>query len=159
MQTAAATLTGNAIGAGDRRRQKDLARLIFLCEVTLMLLSGGLLFAFAPWIVQLFTKSPEAISLGTMVPRMVACSEPFYGISIVIEGMLMGAGQTKVPFVLNVSGMWCIRIFGTFLCIHVFHLGLIAAWVCMISHNMAVFVCYLLYYKRGTWNPIREEAV
>ena len=48
MQAAAATLTGNAIGAGDRERGRALARLIFLCEISLMLLSGGLLLAFAP---------------------------------------------------------------------------------------------------------------
>ncbi|MDO4191949.1 MAG: MATE family efflux transporter [Erysipelotrichaceae bacterium] len=159
MMTAAATLTGNAIGARDRERLKQMPVMIIFCEVSMMIISGTLLFLFAPDMVSVFSHDPDVIALCSKVLRMVACSEPFYGISIVIEGMLMGAGQTKVPFILNVSGMWCIRILGTFLCIHVFHLGLISAWVCMISHNMAVFVCYLLYYKRGTWNPIREEAV
>lgn len=159
MMTAAATLTGNAIGARDRERLKQMPVMIIFCEVSMMIISGTLLFLFAPDMVSVFSHDPDVIALCSKVLRMVACSEPFYGISIVIEGMLMGAGQTKVPFILNVSGMWCIRILGTFLCIHVFHLGLISAWVCMISHNMAVFVCYLLYYKRGSWNPIRDEAV
>ena len=158
MMTAAATLTGNAIGARDRERLKQMPVMIIFCEVSMMIISGTLLFLFAPKMVSVFSHDPEVIALCSRVLRMVACSEPFYGISIVIEGMLMGAGQTKVPFVLNVSGMWCIRILGTFLCIHQFHLGLIAAWVCMISHNMAVFICYLLYYKRGTWNPLNEKA-
>ena len=48
MQAAAATLTGNCLGAGDERRRKALARLIVSIEVGLMLLSGSLLFAFAP---------------------------------------------------------------------------------------------------------------
>ena len=157
MMTAAATLTGNAIGARDRERLKQMPVMIIFCEVSMMIISGTLLFLFAPKMVSVFSHDPDVIALCSRVLRMVACSEPFYGISIVIEGMLMGAGQTKVPFVLNVSGMWCIRLLGTFLCLHHFHLGLIAAWVCMISHNMAVFVCYLLYYKRGTWNPIRNE--
>ncbi|MCR5449473.1 MAG: MATE family efflux transporter [Solobacterium sp.] len=158
MMTAAATLTGNAIGARDKERLKQMPVMIIFCEVSMMIISGTLLFLFAPKMVSVFSHDPDVIALCSKVLRMVACSEPFYGISIVIEGMLMGAGQTKVPFILNVSGMWCIRILGTFLCIHVFHLGLIAAWVCMISHNMAVFVCYLLYYKRGTWNPLRKET-
>ena len=41
MQTAAATLAGNAWGAGDEKRLKRLARTILPLEVGLMILSGG----------------------------------------------------------------------------------------------------------------------
>ena len=157
MQTAAATLTGNAIGAGDRQRQKDLARLIFLCEVSLMLLSGGLLFAFAPTMVGLFSRDAAVILLGSTVLRMVACSEPFYGVSIIIEGMLQGAGRTMVPFVFNIIGMWGVRIVGTFVCTRLLGLGLVSAWGCMIGHNMLLFVLFVNYYRRGRWNPLEAK--
>ena len=157
MQTAAATLTGNAIGAGDRQRQKELARLIFLCEVTLMLLSGGLLFAFAPKMVGLFSRDAAVILLGSTVLRMVACSEPFYGVSIIIEGMLQGAGRTMVPFVFNIIGMWGVRIVGTFICTRLLGLGLVSAWGCMIGHNMLLFVLFVCYYLRGRWNPLEAK--
>ena len=157
MQTAAATLTGNAIGAGDRQRQKELARLIFLCEVTLMLLSGGLLFAFAPTMVGLFSRDAAVILLGSTVLRMVACSEPFYGVSIIIEGMLQGAGRTMVPFVFNIIGMWGVRIVGTFICTRLLGLGLVSAWGCMIGHNMLLFVLFVCYYLRGRWNPLEAK--
>ena len=153
MQTAAATLTGNAIGAGDRQRQRDLARLILLVEVSLMLLSGSLLFAFAPAMVSLFSSDAAVILLGSTVLRMVACSEPFYGVSIVIEGMLQGAGKTAVPFLFNILGMWGVRIMGTYLCTQVFHLSLISAWGCMIGHNMLLFLLFVLYYASGKWIP------
>ena len=158
MQTAAATLTGNAIGAGDRQRRQDLSRLIFLSEVTLMIVSGGLLFAFAPGMVRLFSGDPAVILLGSVVLRMVACSEPFYGVSIVTEGMLQGAGRTKVPFVFNILGMWGVRIVGTFVCTRLLGMGLIAVWACMIAHNMLVFLLFLLYYRRGRWDPLRNRA-
>ena len=98
MMQAAATLTGNAIGAGDLPRQKRLARTILLLETALMLLSGALLFAFAPPLVRLFSRDAAVIALGVAVLRMVACSEPIYGVSIALEGMLQGAGRTKMPF-------------------------------------------------------------
>ena len=157
MQTAAATLTGNAVGAGDRQRARDLARLIFLCEVSLMLMSGGLLFAFAPAMVGLFGRDAAVILLGSTVLRMVACSEPFYGVSIVIEGMLQGVGKTAVPFVFNVIGMWGVRIVGTFLCTRLLGLGLVSAWGCMIGHNMLLFVLFVWYFRRGRWNPLEKE--
>ncbi len=158
MQAAAATLTGNAIGAGDRERGRALARLIFLCEISLMLLSGGLLLAFAPAMVRMFSPDPAVILLGSIVLRMVACSEPFFGLVIVIEGMLQGAGQTRRPFVFNVIGMWGVRIIGTFICTRWLNMGLIAAWGCMIGHNMLLFLLFALYFHSGHWNPLERET-
>ena len=151
MMSAAATLTGNAIGAGDEERRRDTARLIFLCEISLMLLSGALLFAFAPGMVGLFSRDETVVALGSTVLRMVALSEPFYGVSIVIEGMLQGAGKTKAPFVFNILGMWGVRIVGTFICTRLLGMGLVSAWGCMIGHNMLLFALFLLYYRRGNW--------
>ena len=156
MQAAAATLTGNCLGAGDERRRKALARLIVSIEVGLMLLSGSLLFAFAPAMAGIFSKDPAVIALGSTVLRMVACSEPFYGVSIVIEGMLQGAGKTKVPFVVNILGMWGVRILGTWICTTRLGMGLISAWGCMIGHNLLLFALFLVYYLRGTWNPLTQ---
>ena len=157
MQAAAATLTGNCLGAGDEKRRRALARLIFLCEVSLMVISGGLLFAFAPAMAGIFSKDPAVIALGSRVLRMVACSEPFYGVSIVIEGMLQGAGKTKVPFMVNILGMWGVRILGTWICTTRLGFGLVSAWGCMIGHNLLLFTLFLIYYRRGRWNPLREE--
>ena len=154
MQTAAATLAGNALGAGDERRIRDLGRMILAVEVSLMLLSGGLLFWFAPDMMRLFSEDPQVISLGATVLRMVALSEPFYGISIIMEGMLQGMGKTMLPFINNLLGMWGIRILGTFVCIHFLGLGLVAAWGCMIAHNLAVCALFTIYYRSGRWNPL-----
>ena len=157
MQTAAATLAGNALGARDERRIKDLGRMILLIEVALMIFSGGALFAFAPQMMDLFSDDKLVISLGTSVLRMVAISEPFYGVSIIIEGMLQGMGRTMMPFVSNITGMWGIRIVGTFLCTQLLGLGLVSAWGCMIGHNMLLFCLFTWYYRSGRWNPLRQE--
>jgi len=128
MQTAAATLAGNALGANDKTRMKEFARTIIFIEVVLMILSGGLLFLFAPTMMQLFTKDTAVIQLGSTVLRMVALSEPFYGVSIIIEGILQGVGKTVTPFIYNICGMWGIRIIGTFICTQLLGLGLVSAW-------------------------------
>lgn len=154
MMTAAATLTGNAVGAGDREKLYAQARIILLIEVSLMVLSGSLLFAFAPAMVGIFSRDAAVIALGSTVLRMVACSEPFYGVSIVTEGMLLGAGKTVAPFLFNISGMWGVRIVGTFICTQLLGLGLVSAWGCMIGHNMLLFLLYVIYFSRGRWNPL-----
>ncbi len=152
MQTAAATLAGNALGARDEKRIKDLGIMIILSEVVLMCISGGLLFLFAPQMMGLFSKDLQVILLGATVLRMVAVSEPFYGVSIIIEGMMQGMGNTVMPFVCNILGMWGVRILGTFLCIRLFDLGLISAWACMIGHNLMLFAVFV--YMLASWRII-----
>ena len=159
MQTAAATLAGNALGARDEKRIKDLGRMILIIEVALMILSGGALFLFAPQMMRLFSRDAQVIALGSIVLRMVAVSEPFYGVFIIIEGMLQGMGKTMMPFIASITGMWGIRILGTFLCTQLLGMGLVSAWGCMIAHNMLLFVLFSLYWVSGRWNPLRQKSV
>ena len=157
MQAAAATLAGNCVGAKDKGKLKDLGRLMLVCEVLLMIVSGGLLFLLARPMMCIFSSDPEVISLGATVLRMVALSEPFYGVTIITEGMMQGVGNTKTPFFFNVLGMWGMRIFGTFLCLWLLpNPTLVAAWGCMIAHNLALFCMFAVYYKKGKWSPLHR---
>ena len=155
MQTAASTLAGNAFGAGDRKRLSELVRMFLPLEMLLMLLSGACLFVMAPPLVKLFSSEQAVINLGVTVLRMVAISEPFYGFSIIMEGVLLGIGNTKQPFIYNVVGMWCVRIVGTFICTKILGFGLVSAWFCMILHNLLIFVLFFICYYSGKWNPIK----
>ena len=157
MQTAAATLAGNALGAQDNRKAGKLAQMIIFVEAALMIFSGGLLFVFAPEMMRLFSGDPEVIYLGAIVLRMVALSEPFYGVAIIIEGMMQGMGNTVMPFLFSVTGMWGIRIAGTYLCTQLLGMGLISAWACMIAHNMLLFAAFLVCYITGKWNPMNRR--
>ncbi len=154
MQTAAATLAGNALGAKDEKRTRSLASMFIPLEIGLMAISGTALFFSAPYLMSLFTPSAEVVALGATVLRMVAISEPFYGFSIIIEGMMQGVGDTRAPFFYNVIGMWGVRIVGTFICTRLLHLGLVAAWGCMIAHNLLICLLYAICYIRGRWNPL-----
>ena len=153
MQTAAATLAGNAWGAKDRNRIQDLTRMILPIEVLLMVLSGGLLYIFAPGMMTLFTKDQQVILLGTVVLRMVAVTEPFYGVSIIIEGMMQGMGKTMTPFAFNIAGMWGIRIVGTFICTQLLSMDLVSAWACMIAHNLMLFAAFVYLCVSGKYMP------
>jgi Na+-driven multidrug efflux pump len=150
---AAAVLSGNAFGAGSRGTIRRLGRSLVLLEVLLMLLSGTLLFLLADPLVRIFTADPEVIRLGTTVLKMVAVSEPFYGVPIVLEGMMQGAGQTMLPLIFNVSCMWGVRICGTFVCTGMLGLGLTSAWGCMIAHNLMLFLLFSICWLRGRWMP------
>ena len=159
MMAAAATLAGNAIGAGDKEKLHKVSRMTILCEVLMMVFTGSLLFIFAPSMVRLFSKDMAVIALCSTVLRMVACSEPFFGVSNVLEGILQGAGDTRFSFAVNIIAVWTVRILGTYIFTRLLGFGLEAAWGCMIAHNMTTFLCYTIYYRKGKWaHPITEGA-
>ena len=86
--------------------------------------------------------------MGTTVLRMVAVSEPFYGFSIIVEGMMQGVGNTRQPLYFNIAGMWGVRIIGTFICTQMLSFGLVSAWACMIAHNLLLFLMFVWYCLR-----------
>lgn len=151
MQSAAATLAGNAYGEQNEQKLKSLSKMMIPIEILLMILSGGALFICAPTLVSLFSQEASVIALGTIVLRMVALSEPFYGYSIIVEGMMMGVGKTKQPFFYNIMGMWGIRIIGTFICTQLLGMGLVSAWACMIAHNLFLFGLFFYSNQKQTW--------
>ncbi len=163
MQTAAATLAGNCYGARDKARMKSLCRMMIILEIFLMTLSGAALFIGAEGLMRIFITDAEqsaaqVVALGATVLRMVAVTEPIYGIAVILEGIFQGVGDTKSTFVFNIIGMWGVRILGTFICLKLFGLGLTAAWGCMIAHNILLGTLLMIRYFRGTWNPLNREA-
>ncbi len=156
MQTAAATLTGNCYGARDKERMKHVSHMMIAIEIALMAVSGGILFVSANALMRLFTTDEAVIGLGARVLRMVALSEPVYGLAVILEGILQGVGDTRSAFVFNIFGMWGVRILATYVCLSKFGLGLVAAWGCMIAHNIVLGMLLLIRYLRGKWNPLNE---
>ena len=151
MQDAGATLIGNAMGEGDEKKMDKLARLLIVVTVTIMTVTGLLLFLFPDVVMKIFTKDPEVIRQGVVVLRIVAISEPIYGALIIMEGIFNGVGNTKTTFIVGVSTMWGVRILFTFLCIVVFHLKLPAVWGCMVAENVIKAFVLGILFIRGAW--------
>ena len=70
---------------------------------------------------------------------------------------MQGMGNTVLPFIFSISGMWGIRIVGTFICTQLLGLGLVSAWGCMIGHNLTLFVMFMVCYLTGKWNPMHKN--
>lgn len=154
VQTAAATLAGNASGMRDQKYMREVTRTLLALETAMMAVSGAALFIAAERMMRLFTPDPEVIRLGTTVLRMVAVTEPLYGVAVVMEGIFQGVGDTMYAFRCNIIGMWGVRVLGTAVCVRMLGLGLTAAWGCMIAHNVLLFMLYVLHYRSGRWNPL-----
>ena len=103
--------------------------------------------------MRLFTTDPEVIQIGSRLLRIVAFTEPIFGTTAVMEGIYNGMGRTKYPFVVELISRWGVRIFGSFLVVRVFGLGITQVWYCMIGDNilkavlMAAGLFRILHYS------------
>lgn len=109
-----------------------------------MCISGVLLYLIAHPLMRLFTPSEAVAGLGAQMLKLVAFSEPFFGLMIVMEGIFYGLGRTRYAFVIETASMWGIRILMTFFCVKVWGLDLRAVWYCMIADNVCKAVLFVL---------------
>lgn len=136
LRTAASTLVGNARGEKNIHKLTAVAKLSVALTVAIMILTGALLFLGSGMLMRLFTPSQTVADLGAEMLRLVALSEPFFGLMVVLEGIFYGLGRTRYAFAVEAIGMWCVRILMTFLCVRVWNLDLRAVWYCMIADNI-----------------------
>lgn len=136
LRSAASTLIGNARGEKNAVKLKKVGKLSVLLTTAVMIVSGAALFFGSSHLMSLFTPSGRVVELGAQMLKIVAFSEPFFGVMVVLEGIFYGLGRTKYAFFVETAGMWGVRILFTFLCVRVWGLGLNAVWYCMIADNI-----------------------
>ncbi len=154
LRTAASALVGAALGEGDREKLRAAGGLSIALTVGMMCLSGVVLYLVARPLMALFSPVEAVVSLGAEMLRLVAFSEPFFGLMIVLEGVFYGMGRTRGPFFIETASMWGVRIFFTFLCVRVWGLGLRAVWWCMVADN----VCKALLFAASFLQLARQRG-
>lgn len=135
LRSATSTLIGISVGENSYDKFKTVVRQSVLLTVGMMTFTGLILFITASQIMAIFSPDKEVIALGARVLRLVAVSEPIFGLMIVSEGIYYGMGQTKTAFIVTTIGSWGIRIVSTVICVYVLHTGLFEIWICMLADN------------------------
>lgn len=141
-RSATSTMIGISIGERNESKFRSVQKNSILITVVMMILSGTVLYFVASPLMDIFTNSENVVAIGAKMLRLVAFSEPFFGLMIVLEGIYYGLGKTKYVFATESVSMWCIRIAFTFLCVKIWKLDLTAVWYCMIADN--IFKAFLL---------------
>ncbi len=151
MQAAAATLAGFSVGEKNEKKLRQYTAAIMAIAAGIMTALGALLFCFPHVLMGLFTRDAEVIRMGAGALRIVAVSEPFFAILIILDGVFNGIGDTRMPFVFSAITMWGVRILGTYICVTHLHLGLSAVWMCMVGDNVSRCGLMLARYLSGRW--------
>ncbi len=110
MGDAATTLVGQSLGAGRKDLAKSFSRITLYLGVGMMVSLAVVMFFLAEQIMGLLSVDPDVVALGARCLRLEAFAEAGYAASIVAHGACVGAGDTKVPTVLNLVSVWAVRI-------------------------------------------------
>lgn len=129
ISTAAATVVGRSVGAGDAALAKRYGNICTALGAVLLGLCGGVLMFACPFLFRFLTPDLAVRELAAQVLRIELFAEPLFGVSIVAAGVLRGAGDTFVPSLLNLGSIWIVRIGLALLLVE--PLGLKGMWIAM----------------------------
>jgi len=155
-QVAAATMIGQFLGAGDHRRAARGVLTSVLAGGAVMSAVGALFFLFPEPLVRLFVsaRQEEVIEMTVPLLQVVAFSTPPLAVLMIVGGALRGAGDTRVPLVLNLLGFLGVRIPGAYLLAHVVGLGLIGAWYAMVGDVVIRCLFMVVRFRLGAWKRV-----
>lgn len=127
--SAATTLVGRSVGAGDAAQARRYGNICTALGGALMGCTGLLMMIFCPFVFRLLTPVAEVRTLAAQALRIGLLAEPLFGVSIAAAGALRGAGDTLVPSLLNLGSIWIVRLGLALLLVG--KLGLRGMWIAM----------------------------
>lgn len=148
---AATTLVAQSLGAGKKEDAENFGQICFILSLIAGLFSGAMLYIFPRQLMSLFSSDPAVIEEGVGALRTIAFIQPVFNATIVLTGVLRGAGDTKVPLYAAVGGMWFVRLISAYIFINVFHWGLKGAWLGMLLDLGVRFIIVFHRYHKKNW--------
>jgi len=155
---AGSVLAGQAVGAGQDRlvkvvaRQALLASTIYTGAWTILLVLAG------PWLVSLFTEEVELASVALVLLYVAAVFQIADGAATVARGVLRGAGDAKVPAQLGVLCAWVFTPPLAWGLGRVLGLGALGGWIGLTGEILTLAVLCWWRLERDQWRAMAEAS-
>jgi putative MATE family efflux protein len=155
MANAAATMVGQALGAGKPDRAEASVWRAGLYNAGFLGVAGVLFVIFAPSLIGAFTSDPVVFGYGVGGLRTVSAGFLFYGFAMVLTSSFNGAGDTWTPTLLNLACFWCWEVpLAWFLARHL-GWGPSGAYAAVAIAFSTLAVASALVFRRGRWKTRR----
>ena len=148
---AAAVRVGHAIGRGDGEAARREASAALACGVGFMVISGLAMVIAPEAVARVFSMDAEVIALAARLLPVAAAFQVFDGIQGVSSGILRGAGDTRVPMLINLFGFVIIGVPAAALIAFPLGAGPVGVWwglvVCLVV--VAALLAWRVHVKLG----------
>ena len=151
LANAAATMVGQALGAGKPERGEQAVWKAAFYNVVFLGVAGLAFITFANPIAHLFTKDPEVAEIAAGCLRIISYGYLFYAYGMVLTNSFNGAGDTWTPTWLNLFCFWLWEIPLAWVLARHFNLGPQGvAWAVTIAFS-TLAVASAVLFRRGRW--------
>jgi putative MATE family efflux protein len=151
MSNAAATMVGQALGAGKPDRAERAVWIAGRYNVVFLGVVEVLFLALAPKIVALFTQDAMVARYGVDALRLVASGFVFYAYGMVLTQAFNGAGDTWTPTLVNLGCFWFWEVpLAWALALHL-QMGPHGVFLAVSIAYVTLAVVTAVLFRRGTW--------
>lgn len=151
LANAAATMVGQALGAGKPERAEEAVWLAGKLNLA-FLGSVGLLFILAAVpIVNVFGGDVATSAYAVSCLRIVSAGFFFYAYGMVISQSFNGAGDTWTPTMLNLLCFWCWELPLAWLLAHRFGMGAAGTFLAVTVAFSTMAIVSAAIFRRGRW--------
>jgi putative MATE family efflux protein len=148
---AAATMVGQALGAGKPERAEKAVWTAAFYNMIFLGTVGALFIVFAPQIVGIYTSDPEIARHAVNCLRIVAAGYLFYAYGMVLTQSFNGAGDTWTPTWINFGCFWLWEIpLAWFLALKL-GIGPPGVYIAITVAFSTVAVVSAILFRRGQW--------
>lgn len=155
MSSGLSTMVGQALGADEIHKAKEVARFSALVDVVMMGIFSLIAIIFPEQIMKLFITEKEVVEIGITMIRILIPSLILAGWAIGLGCVFTGSGH-NTPFLLaSIISRWCIQIPFLFLSANVLKLPVIAVWLSFFLAEIGEIIVVLFHYKKGVWKATR----
>jgi len=155
LSNAAATLVGQNLGAKQFDRAEQSVYItskfsaIFMSFVTLLFIF------FSNPIIRIFTHDESVIVYGVEALQIVGAGFIFYGLAMVMTQALNGAGDTKIPTIINVICFWLFQIPLAYLLSEGLDMKSTGVFISIPAAQVLIALLAWYYFKKGAWKKIK----
>lgn len=155
--SAAATIVGQNMGAGQTERADEGYRIARRISVTFLFIGGMILSRpfLSGRIVGLFSDETEVVAMAADFLGIMAFWCFTNGVYNSTMGLFQGSGHTEVTMVVDAARIWIFRFAVLYVCERWLHMGVKSIWYSVVvSNGLSALILYL-FYKMGIWKKRR----
>jgi putative MATE family efflux protein len=149
LANAAATMVGQALGAGKPDRAESAVKLAAFWNMVWLGAISVIFIALAPYIISAFTQDPTVARHGVLALRVISSALALYGYGMVLHQSFNGAGDTWTPTWLNVACFWMLEIPLAYLLSR--PLGPLGVFLSIPIAEGVLALASAIVFRRGKW--------
>jgi len=139
------TISGQAFGAGDYRKQWQAFRSGILLAFIIGTITSAVLIAFAKPLFSIFLSDPKSVAMGSEYLVILGFSQLFMVLELMATGAFFGWGKTNIPAITGI-GLTVLRIPMALAFINLWHNALSSVWWSISISSMAKGILLVMLY-------------